>query len=74
MIIIERLKLKELIAIAIKKLQNEKYRQDTVDDYNYVWKRFYDMCELFNIEYFDYQTSLKFLEKYYHQKVILLQT
>lgn len=66
MIIIERLKLKELIAIAIKKLQDEKYRQDTVDDYNYVWKRFYDMCEVFNIEYFDYQTSLKFLEKYYH--------
>lgn len=66
MIIIERLKLKELIAIAIKKLQDEKYKQDTVDDYNYVWKRFYDMCELFNIEYFDYQTSLKFLEKYYH--------
>lgn len=62
----ERLKLKELIDIAIQRLQDEKYSKDTIDDYKFVWNKFYNMCELFNIEYFDYNTSLNFLEKYYH--------
>ena len=60
------MKLKELIAVAIEKLQDEKYANDTIDDYKYVWNKFYNMCELFNIEYFDYNVALKFLEKYYH--------
>lgn len=62
----ERLKLKELIDIAIQRLQGEKYSKDTIDDYKFVWNKFYNMCELFNIEYFDYNISLNFLEKYYH--------
>lgn len=62
----EKLKLKELIAVAIKKLQDEKYANDTIEDHKYVWNKFYNMCELFNIKFFDYDTSLRFLEKYYH--------
>ena len=62
----ERLKLKDLIDTAINKLQDEKYSKDTVDDYKFVWNKFYNMCELFKVEYFDYNIAIKFLEKYYH--------
>ena len=62
----ERLKLKDLINSAINKLQEEKYRKDTIDDYVFVWNKFFDMCNLFKVEYFDYTLALNFLEKYYH--------
>ena len=62
----DRLKLKELINTAINKLQDDKYRNDTIEDYKFTWKKFYEMCELFNVEYFDYNIAMKFLEKYYH--------
>lgn len=62
----EKLKLKDLIDSAINKLQEEKYSKDTIDDYRFVWNKFYNMCELFNVEYFDYTLALNFLEKYYH--------
>ena len=65
-IYVDRLKLKELINTAINKLQDDKYRNDTIEDYKFTWKKFYEMCELFNVEYFDYNIAMKFLEKYYH--------
>ena len=49
----EKLKLKDLIDSAINKLQEEKYSKDTIDDYRFVWNKFYNMCELFNVNYFD---------------------
>lgn len=66
MIIIRKLSLNELIDTAINKLQDNMYSNDTIDDYKFVWNKFYNMCELFNVKYFDYELSLKFLEKYYH--------
>ena len=39
----DRLKLKELINTAINKLQDDKYRNDTIEDYKFTWKKFYDV-------------------------------
>ena len=62
----EKLKLKDLLNQAEEKLRIEKYTEETIQDYKYVWNKFYNMCELFNIKYFDLNLAMSFLEKYYH--------
>lgn len=62
----EKLMLKDLLSRAEDKLRKEHYAEETIQDYKYVWNKFYNMCELFNINYFDLNLSMNFLEKYYH--------
>ena len=62
----ERLKLKDLLNRAEAILREKNYSEDTIKDYKYVWNRFYDICELCDIEYFNLELAMKFLEKYYH--------
>ena len=62
----ERLKLKYLLIRAEAILRDKKYSEDTIQDYKYVWNRFYDICKLCDIEYFNLELAMKFLEKYYH--------
>ena len=62
----ERLKLKYLLIRAEAILRDKKYSEDTIQDYKYVWNRFYNICELCDIEYFNLELAMKFLEKYYH--------
>lgn len=66
MLKIEKLKLKNIIQRAEEILSEDKYKKDTINDYKFVWKKFYDMCELFNVEYFDFDLAINFLKKYYH--------
>ena len=60
----ERLKLKYLLIRAEAILRDKKYSEDTIQDYKYVWNRFYNICELCDIEYFNLELAMKFLEKY----------
>ena len=62
----ERLKLKDLLNLAEAILREKNYSEDTIQDYKYVWNKFYDICELCNIKYFDLDLAKRFLEKYYH--------
>lgn len=62
----DKLSLKDLLNRAEDKLREENYSEETIQDYKYVWNKFYNMCELFNINYFDLDLAMKFLEKYYH--------
>ena len=62
----ENLMLKDLLIHAEDKLRKEHYAEETIQDYKYVWNKFYNMCELFNVTYFDLNLAKKFLEKYYH--------
>lgn len=62
----KRLKLKELLNRAEEILKEEKYSKETIMDYKYVWNKFYNICELCGIEYFDLELAKRFLEKYYH--------
>ena len=62
----EKLMLKDLLNQAEEKLRKEKYTEETIKDYKYVWNKFYNMCELFNVNYFDLNLAMNFLEKYYH--------
>ena len=62
----EKLMLKDLLSQAEEKLRKEKYTEETIKDYKYVWNKFYNMCELFNMNYFDLNLAMNFLEKYYH--------
>ena len=62
----EKLMLKDLLSQAEEKLRKEKYTEETIKDYKYVWNKFYNMCELFNVNYFDLNLAMNFLEKYYH--------
>ena len=62
----KRLNLKDLLNRAETILKEKKYSESTIQDYKYVWKKFYDICELCNIKYFDLELAKKFLEKYYH--------
>ena len=61
----EKLMLKDLLSQAEEKLRKEKYTEETIKDYKYVWNKFYNMCELFNVNYFDLNLAMNFLEKYY---------
>lgn len=63
MLKIEKLKLKKIIQRAEEILSEDKYKKDTINDYKFVWKKFYDMCELFNVEYFDFDLAINFLKK-----------
>ena len=62
----EKLILKDLLNRAEEKLRKENYKEETIQDYKYVWNKFYNMCELFNITYFDLDLAMKFLAKYYN--------
>ena len=62
----EKIMLKDLLNRAEEILRKENYKEETIQDYKYVWNKFYNMCELFNINYFDLNLAMKFLEKYYH--------
>lgn len=61
-----KIMLKDLLNQAEEKLRKEKYTEETIKDYKYVWNKFYNMCELFNVNYFDLNLAMNFLEKYYH--------
>lgn len=62
----ERLNLKDLLNRAEKILREKKYSESTIQDYKYVWKKFYNICELCNIKYFDLELAKKFLKIYYN--------
>ena len=62
----ERLNLKDLLNRAEKILREKKYSESTIQDYKYVWKKFYNICELYNIKYFDLELAKKFLKIYYN--------
>lgn len=62
----ERLKLMDLLNHSEKILIEKQYSEKTINDYKYVWNKFYDFCEVAGIEYFDLDIAKKFLEKYYH--------
>lgn len=62
----EKITLKDLLNRAEDELRKENYREETIQDYKYVWDKFYNMCELFEINYFDLNLAMNFLEKYYH--------
>ena len=62
----ERLNLKDLLNRAEKNLREKKYSESTIQDYKYVWKKFYNICELCNIKYFDLEMAKKFLKIYYN--------
>lgn len=62
----EKLMLKDLLNRAEDELRKENYKEETIQDYKFVWNKFYNMCELFNITYFDLNLAMNFLEKYYH--------
>ena len=62
----EKIMLKDLLNRAEDELRREKYKEETIQDYKYVWSKFYNMCELFNVNYFDFNLAKSFLEKYYH--------
>lgn len=62
----EKLILKDLLNRAEDKLREENYKEETIQDYKSEWNKFYNMCELFNINYFDLNLAMNFLEKYYH--------
>ena len=62
----ERLNLRELLNRAETILREKKYSESTIQDYKYVWEKFYDICKLCNIKYFDLELAKKFLKRYYN--------
>ena len=58
--------MKDLLNRAEKILREKKYSESTIQDYKYVWKKFYNICELCNIKYFDLELAKKFLKIYYN--------